>query len=335
LVVLNLLELYLTNPHEMELRNASPLPSPEGDQVKIKLIYGGICGSDLKVLQGKVGHAAYPLRPGHELIGIIINAGEHSKYPVGTRVVVLPNTFCGECDLCQKGHFNICRSKESIGINTDGGFAEEFTISSKFVLPIPEDLSDERAILIEPFAVVVHALKKVTITKGTKVAIVGCGNEGMLSAALALHLGAEVTALDINPQKFNLVKKIGDVRTVRSDEMGEEAFDVVIEAAGVKSSVEQGLKLVRPGGSFVLIGLAPEANIPITHLVRNEITIYGSIIYNFPEDYVQTITYLKDNNFNVAPIISKVFSLKDFKEAYDAALSGDYGKVIFNFKEGN
>ncbi|MEW9673018.1 zinc-binding dehydrogenase [Ammoniphilus sp. 3BR4] len=328
-----MIELYLKNPNEMEIRQAEALPSLQADEVKIKIIYGGICGTDLRVLQGKIPYAAYPLRPGHEVVGRIIEAGKDAKYEIGTRVVVLPNTYCGGCDLCLKGKTNICRDKKSLGVNFDGAFAEEFIISSRYVLPVPEDLPDEKAVLIEPFAVVVHALKKVEIQQGTSVGIVGCGNEGMLAAALALHLGAHVTAIDINQTKLDLVKILGDIRVMQPYEITNETFDVVIEAAGARSSVEQGIQLVSPGGAMVFIGLTPEANLPVIQVVRNEITLYGSIIYNFPSDFIQTIEYLRNPEFNAAPVVSKVMPFTEYQQAFDMAASGNYGKIVLDFQK--
>lgn len=333
MVVDSVLELYLKNPNELELRTVNSLPPPKDDEIKIQLIYGGICGSDLSVFKGKLPHATYPVRPGHELLGIVIEKGEHAAYDIGTRVVVLPNTYCGTCDLCTKGYTNICRNKKSLGINTDGGFSQQFVISSKYVLPIPDDLQDERAVLIEPFAVIVHAFKKVHVTKGTTVAIIGCGNEGMLAAALAHHLGAKVTAVDINPKKLELVRKIGDIRAITPQELKAETFDVVFEAAGTKSSVEQAVQLANPGGMIVLIGLAQEANFPIVHIVRNELTIQGTIIYQFPADYLQAMEYLRDRSFPIDPIVSKILPVTDYEYAYEMAASGNFGKVILSFKE--
>lgn len=329
-----MLELLLKNPNEMELRQVEPLPSLKGDEVKIKLIYGGICGSDLRVYKGSINYATYPIRPGHELLGTIIEAGDDAQYKVGARVVVQPNTFCGQCQKCLKGKTNLCQHKKSLGINEDGGFSEEFIISSKFVLPVPDRLSDEKAILIEPFAVVVHALKKVEITKDTSVAIIGCGNEGMFAALLASYLGADVSAIDINLSKLEKVRSLSEnIRAIHPEELRDETFDVVIEAAGTKTSIEHGMQLVTPGGSMVMIGIAQQADFPVPHVVRNEITLYGTIIYNFPTDFIQTIEYLQNDNFNVDPIISKIMPVSEFKQAYEHALSGDYGKIILSFKE--
>jgi L-iditol 2-dehydrogenase len=334
MVVYRLIELYVKKPNELELRHNNSVPAPKGDEVKIQLVYGGICGSDLSVYKGKLPYAKYPVRAGHELVGVIVEKGEQALFKIGTRCVVLPNTFCGVCDQCQKGLTNICRNKKSLGVNIDGGFAQEFNISSKYVLAVPDDLPNKKAVLVEPLAVIVHAFKKVNVEKNMKVAVVGCGNEGMLAAALAHYLGAKVTAIDINQHKLDLVREIGDISVFLPHEIESlETFDVVFEAAGTKVSVESAVKLAKPGGAVVLIGLAQEANFPIVHIVRSEITIYGSIIYQFPDDYLQAIEYLRDPEFSVEQIVSKIFSITDYKEAYETAASGNAGKVILSFKE--
>ncbi|MFS0776946.1 alcohol dehydrogenase catalytic domain-containing protein [Neobacillus sp. 3P2-tot-E-2] len=327
-----MLELYLKRPYELELRESHPSDFLQEGDVKIRLVYGGICGSDLRVFQGKLAHASYPIRPGHELVGTIIEAGKAAPYKVGTRVVVFPNSFCGECDLCLKGKTNICRHKKSIGVNADGGFSEAMTISAKYVFPIPEDLTDERAILIEPFAVVVHALKKVVLNKDTTVAVVGSGNEGMLAVILANYLGAKVTAIDINPMKREMVRKLADIKAIAPDEVGDEKYDVVIEAAGAKSAVEQTTRMVRSGGAVVLIGMIPEAELPIVDIVRNEITLYGSIIYTYPDDFLVSMEYLRDLSLNIDPIITKILPWTEYQRAYEMALSGNQGKVVLDFK---
>lgn len=327
-----MLELFLKSPNDMEMRQTESLPVPKGDEVKIKLTYGGICGSDLRVFKGSINYASYPIRPGHELLGTVIEAGETARYKIGTRVVVQPNSFCGECIKCAKGKTNLCQLKKSLGINTDGGFSEEFIISSRFVLPVPEELPDEKAILIEPFAVVVHAFTKAEITKETSVAIIGCGNEGMLAASLASYLGAEVTAVDINPLKLELVKSLGNnIRVIHPEDMKDQTFDVVIEAAGTKRSIEQAMQHVTSGGSMVMIGITQEANFPVAHVVRNEITLYGSIIYSFPTDFQKAVEYLQNDNFNIEPIVSQIMPVSEFQQAFDKALSGDYGKILLKF----
>ncbi|WP_227935621.1 zinc-dependent alcohol dehydrogenase [Alkalihalobacillus deserti] len=329
-----MLGLYLKNPSELELREYPTASTLKEDEVKIKLIHAGICGSDVGVYKGKIPHATYPVCPGHELVGTIIESGEKGSYEIGTRVVVGPNTFCDECDYCLKGQKNICINKGSLGVNMDGGFAEEFVISSKFVMPVPDHLTDEQAVLIEPFSVIVHALEKVNITQGTTVAIIGCGTEGMLAISLAHYLGADITAIDINEEKLAKAEHhFTGLKSLLPNNVSENAFEVVIEAAGVGSAVIQAIDIVKPGGDLVLVGMAPEANLPIVRIVRKEITIHGSIIYNFPTDFEKSVEFLSQKSFNAEPVISKIFPFKEYAQAYKDAVSGKYGKIILNFKE--
>lgn len=325
--------LYITNPGEVTLKEMESR-APEQGEVKIKVIYGGICGSDVGVFKGRIAHASYPVTPGHELLGTVIETGTDVEISVGTRVVVQPNSYCDECERCQAGKTNLCANKQSLGVNIDGGFAEEFTISAKYVLPVSDSLSAERAVLIEPLAVVVHAFKQVNIGKETSVAVIGCGTEGQLAIALATYLGATITAIDINEAKLESVTSYGDITTLTPQEVdGNLEFDVVIEAAGASQAVEQAVDIVKPGGDIVLIGLTPEATLPITTIVRKEISIHGSIIYNFPLDFTDSIKYLHEPTFTIDPIIAEVIPFNEYERAYEAAASGEYAKIILNFKE--
>lgn len=324
-------ELYLEAPGVMKLREAQALAAPKENEVKIRVICGGICGSDLRVYKGTISYAQYPLRPGHEVIGTVIEAGRNVSHKIGTKVVVYPNTYCGTCEFCANGKTNICIDKKPLGVATDGVFAQEITIDAKYTIPVPPDMPDKRAILIEPFAVTVHALKKANITKGTSVAVIGCGTEGLLSIALALHLGADITVIDVNPLKLELAKKLGKVTIRLPEEVQAEVFDVVIEAAGVKAAIEQAMHIVKPGGIMVPLGITMDpVNLSPIHIVRNEISILGSIIYTV-QDYADAIAYLVNPSLYIEPIISKSWSYENYQEAFRDALSGDYAKIVMEF----
>jgi L-iditol 2-dehydrogenase len=327
-----MLELYLNNPSDLVLREAKALPPVAEDEVKLKIVYGGICGSDLKVYKGLISYAAYPLRPGHEVLGKIIEAGKNVPHKVGARVVVFPNTFCGTCEYCAQGKTNICTLKQPIGVSSDGVFAQEVIIESKYIVPVPDGIDDERAVLIEPFAVTVHALKKANIQKGDSVAIVGCGTEGLFSVALANKFGANITVIDINPTKLAIARRLGEnVRTVHPKDIKDELFDVVIEAAGVPASIEQSMNIVKPGGTIVAIGITCDpVNYPALKIVRSEVTIYGSIIYTL-KDFAEAIEYLKDSTFDLSPVLSKIVPYTEFHQAFEDALSGNFAKIALKF----
>ncbi|MDA8228402.1 MAG: alcohol dehydrogenase catalytic domain-containing protein [Desulfitobacterium hafniense] len=324
-------ELYVENPHELKLREIESAAAPKDHEVKVKVIYGGICGSDIKVYKGKIGYAKYPLRPGHEVLGIIVEAGVGTPYKAGTKVTIFPNTFCGQCEFCLNGKINICTNKKPLGVSTDGLFGQEVVIDSKYVIPVPDNVPDERAVLTEPLAVVVHAIKKVNISCGTKVAIIGCGTEGLLAGAIVLSKGADLTAIDVNSTKLELAKRLGNVQAKLPNEVKDQRFDLVIEAAGVKASLEQALEIVKPGGTVLAIGInADPVDLNPIHLVRSEISILGSIIYTL-EDFTDALQYLNDHSLNIEPIVSKIYSYSEFPKAFEDANSGNYAKIILKF----
>jgi len=327
-----MLELYLNQPGELVLREAKALPAIKKNEVKIKVVYGGICGSDLKVYKGLITYAAYPLRPGHEVVGTVIEAGQEVSHKVGTRVVVFPNTFCGQCEYCKRGKTNICESKQPIGVSSDGVFAQEVIIEAKYIVAVPDEIADERAVLIEPFAVTVHALRHANIQEGDSVAIIGGGTEGLFSVALANKVGAKITVIDVNPVKLEIAKRLGkNVQTLHPKDVGDQFFDVVVEAAGVPASIEQAMKIVKPGGAIVAIGITCDpVNYPALKITRSEVTIYGSIIYTL-KDFADAIEYLKDPTFDLSPVLSKVIPLTDFHQAFEDALGGNFAKIALKF----
>jgi L-iditol 2-dehydrogenase len=328
-------ELYLEKPNDLKMRKSASAPTLKENEVKVKVIYGGICGSDLRVLRGTIPYANYPCRPGHEILGTVVETGKKSPHKVGTKAVSFPNTYCGKCEFCLQGKTNICRDKRSFGVTMDGLFAQEVIIDSEFVVPIPSDLSEERAILTEPFAVNVHALKRTNVTKGTSVAVIGCGTEGLLAIALLSHMGADITVLDVIYSKMEKAKSFGKhIKAIHPTDVKDKVFDVVVEAAGVKASVEQAFQLVKPGGAMISLGITgEEVNYPALRITRSEITIYGTIIYT-KKDFADAIALLRDPKFNVAPVLSKIVPFTKYQEAFADALTGNFVKIVLDFKEG-
>jgi L-iditol 2-dehydrogenase len=327
-------ELFLEKPGELRMKKSDSPPAPKDNEVKVKVIYGGICGSDLRVFKGNLPYAIYPCRPGHEILGRVIEAGKKSPYRVGTKVVSFPNTYCGKCEFCLEGKTNICQEKKSFGVTVDGLFAEEVIIDSEFVVPVPLDMAEERAILIEPFAVNVHALNRAHIKKGASVAVIGCGTEGLLAIALLSHIGADVTALDIAPEKMEKAKSFGKpIKAIHPSDVKGQVFDVVVEAAGVRASIEQAFQLVKPGGAMISLGIiGEEIQYPALRITRSEITIYGTIIYT-KKDFVEAIGLLQDSEFNVTPVLSKITPFANYQEAFADALTGNFAKIVLDFRE--
>lgn len=329
-------ELFLRSPGELELRQLRDVPALKDTEARVKVIYGGICGSDIRVYRGLLPYAQYPCRPGHEILGIVTEAGSSCAIETGTTVVSFPNTYCGTCEFCAEGKTNICIDKKIFGVTVNGLFGNEVILDSEFLVPVPPGLTNERAILTEPFAVNVHALKKADITKDTTVAVIGCGTEGLLAIALLEYIGARITAIDINRTKMARAQEgYRSITTLHPDEAEDRRFDVVIEAAGAKEAIEQAFTLTKPGGTMITLGLTDaDIGFPSMLVTRSEITIHGSIIYT-KQDFKDAFTVLEDPAFNCAPVLSKIVAFENYQEAFADALTGNYTKIVMDFGNRN
>ena len=148
-------------------------------------------------------------------------------------------------------------------------------------------------------------------------------------------MGTDLTVLDINPVKMEKAKSFGkNIKAMHPADVKDQAFDVVVEAAGAKASVEQAFQLVKPGGAMISLGITgDEISYPALRITRSEITIYGTIIYT-KKDFADALALLKDPAFNVAPVFSKIVPLTQYQEAFADALTGSFSKIVLDFRQG-
>ncbi|MCL6632139.1 MAG: alcohol dehydrogenase catalytic domain-containing protein [Alicyclobacillus herbarius] len=331
-----MLELLLAEPGQLVLHAQSePLPTPEPDEVRIRALYGGICGSDVKVYKGQLAHAKYPVRAGHELLGQVVEVGDGVSLSPGVRVVVNPNTYCGECGPCRRGRTNLCLHKGSLGINQPGVFAEEIILPFKYVLPVPPEVPDMAAVLTEPLAVATRALKRAGVRATSRVLVIGCGSEGTLCTLLARQRTEHVAVADVRADRLEWIESlVPGVDANVPEAYPDNSFSVVIEAAGHPAAVQQSLRLVEPGGVVVLIGLAQEAVLPVQQFVRKEVAMFGSIIY-VAEDLEESVESLRDLRLQnmLARLIGTEVPFVEFRDAYAYAMSGRPGKALLRWSE--
>ncbi|MER1984890.1 MAG: alcohol dehydrogenase catalytic domain-containing protein [Solibacillus sp.] len=326
------MSIVVQKPGEITLQKTNNEKEVQANELKIRTLIAGICGSDVSVFKGRLAHATYPVVAGHEVVGEIIEAGSDTSFALGDKVVIVPNSFCDTCENCRIGKRNICLNKKSLGVNAQGIFQEEFVIEAKYALRIHDNMPLERAVLAEPLAVIVHALQHFEINSNKQLLIIGCGSEGMLAVSLASYYGMNVAVCDINADKLVLMNEhLPQVKTFSPEEVEQQRFDYVLECAGVSATVEQAVRVVKAGGKVVLVGMPPTANLPIVHIVRNEITLVGSIIYSFPQDFQSSLNTLADPNFIINHAVVAPRDLTQFEAAYNDACSGKYGKILFKF----
>ncbi|GMA56797.1 hypothetical protein GCM10025858_13000 [Alicyclobacillus sacchari] len=177
-------------------------------------------------------------------------------------------------------------------------------------------------------------MRKVHICEGEEVLVSGCGTEGALCAMVARARGAQVTVTDIQPSRLTWIRSfLPDVHTITPDQVEDDAFSVVVEAAGARASVEAAFAAVSSGGSIIGVGMAEEAAIPMQRFVRKEATLYGSIIYVY-DDFVAALAWLNRDRELASKLeacIGAEVSLDAFEAAYAHALSGKPGKALLRF----
>lgn len=327
----------------------------ETDDVIIKVKAVGICGSDIS-RYNKLGPYVEGMTFGHEFAGEVAQVGSNVEgVKVGDRVAGCPTFYCGECESCQKGELARCEKLHVIGAYRPGAYAEYVKLSAENVIPIPDNVDYDTASMVEPSAVVAHGFYRTNIHPGTEVAIMGCGNIGLLAIQWAKIFGAKkVYAIDIDNDKLEIAKQVGaDVVINSLDKPAHEqvleytngnGVDVAVESAGSPITSAQVLALPKKGGEVVFMGI-PYADINIERfyfekIVRNELTVLGSwnaISAPFPgKEWSASVHYMSTGQIDVKPIISHRLHLQEGPETFDKIINRteNFGKVLFYPKLG-
>jgi len=339
-------KLSVTAPNTLHLHQAdTPVPGP--GQVRIRVAYCGICGSDLHAYRGKHPFISLPFDPGHEFSGTVDALGEGvTEFRVGDRVVCEPNLVCGECHNCATGRYNICESLKVMGCQSDGAMGEYFLAPVEKTMPLPRSLSLRDAALIEPLAVGVHAVSRAEVAFNRNVVILGAGTIGLMVLVSAVKAGArEVTVLDLSESRLGVARKLGATRVLnagRADLLDElarvkpyEGYDVVFECVGVEQTANRAVEIVRKGGRVVVCGVFGEQiRFNMAFIQDREIEMIGSLMYT-RRDVQGAIGLLTGGAFDTSLVISREYGLEQGEEAFHEALrGGEVIKVLLNVSGG-
>lgn len=268
--------LVFTDPGVVELQDV-PEPEVPSGWLSLTVRASGICGSELHGFRS-LGFRRPPLIMGHEIAG---------ETPDGRRVVVNPLLSCGRCDMCARGAAELCRDRGLMGVHLPGGFAEKVAVPREALQEIPDDLSWEEAVLIEPLANAAHAWRQVEREPVERVAVIGAGTIGLVTLLVAGEQGiGDVTIVDRAPSRLALAKRLGAARC--APELDGE-YDVVVDAVGSAQTREAALRCLRPGGTSLWLGLAEAgAGFDGNDLVRGEKRVVGSFAYS-PDDFATAV----------------------------------------------
>ena len=322
-----MLQQVMTKPGEI-IFNEVPIPEPKKDQVLVKIVNIGICGSDIHVYHGEHPFTSYPVTQGHEASGEIVKAGDEvTGFTVGQKVTIEPQVYCGQCHPCRHGKYSLCEELKVMGFQTTGTASEYFAVDASKVTPIPQDMSFEEGAMIEPLAVAVHGVKQVGDVSGMNIAVIGAGPIGNLVAQTAKGMGAaKVMITDVSDLRLDKAKECGIdvcVNTKRRD-FGEalvEAFgpdkaDVIYDCAGNNVTMGQAIKYARKGSTIVLVAVfAGMATVDLAVANDHELDIKSTMMYRH-EDYLDGIRLVQEGKVRLRPLISKTFAFKDYLKAY-------------------
>ncbi len=324
---------------DMELLEIEKPQIGEGEAL-IRMIYAGVCGSDITVYSGKHPTATAPVVIGHEIIGIIEEIAPNDEFKVGDRVTVEPLISCGECEACKKGHSHVCKSLKLLGIHENGGYAEYTKASIKKLVKIPDTLSDELGALAEPFAVGYHVVSRSGLVPGEDVLVVGGGPIGIVVALTAMEAGGNVTISEVNKNRIELANKLGintinptecDINAKIAELTNGNGFDVVYEASGSKPGILMTTDACKIRGRIVPLSLAgTPVDFVLGKVSFKEMSVIGSRVYTFEHfkagvDILAKIAAKK----NIRPLISDIVPLEEAQKAIDMMRGGiNNGKIL-------
>lgn len=323
-------------------------PVPKEGEALLKLLYGGICGSDLGSYRGGNAYVSYPRIPGHEFSAEIVEIGENDKgLKPGMIVTCNPYFNCGHCYSCERGLVNACTDNQTMGVQREGAFAEYITMPIERIYD-GKGLSPEVLTLIEPFCISYHGVSRADVKPGDKVLVVGAGTIGVLAAVAAKAKGAEVTICDVAPTKLEYAyKTFGlDHQLLNSSaealEKGVQeltagnGFDVTIEAVGMPQTFQNCIDAVCFGGRVVLIGVS-KRNIDdffFTIIQKKELNIYGSR-NAMKKDFMELIDLVKAGGIDLQKIVTNTYKWTDAPKAFEEfdKNAGQMLKVVLDFTQ--
>ena len=317
----------MVEPGKIEFREI-PIPPVGPDQVLLRVMYIGICGSDIHVYHGKHPFTSYPVTQGHEVSCQVVGIGANVKeFNVGDKVTVEPQVVCGKCYPCRHGKYNLCEELKVMGFQTTGMASTYFVVDKEKVTLLPSSISYEDGAMIEPLAVAVHGVKRVGDVKGLKIAVLGAGPIGNLVAQVAKGMGAEkVMITDVSDFRLDLAKKCGidSVYNTKNKDFGEaliEAFgpdkaDVIYDCAGNDITMGQAIKYARKGSQIILVAVyAGMANVDLAVLNDHELDLNTTMMYRH-EDYLDAIKLVEKGAINLGLLQTKTFDFKEYLDAY-------------------
>jgi len=323
----------------------APKPEVGPNDVLIRIRKTAICGTDMHIYnwdEWAQNTIPVPMHVGHEYVGTVEAMGSEVRgLRIGQRVSGEGHIVCGHCRNCRAGRRHLCRNTVGVGVNRPGAFADYLVIPAVNAFPIPDDIPDEIAAILDPFGNAAHTALSFDLV-GEDVLITGAGPIGIMAAAICRHVGARhVVITDVNDYRLELAKKMGAHRTVNiqreklADIMPSlnmvEGFDVGLEMSGVPSAFRDMLDVMNHGGKIAMLGIPPgDTAIDWTKVIFKGLTIKGIYGREMFETWYKMIALIQ-GGLDLTPMITHRFDVKDYLEGFRTMGSGKSGKVVLDW----
>tara|TARA_B100000131_G_C18111159_1_gene609644 strand:+ start:927 stop:1952 length:1026 start_codon:yes stop_codon:yes gene_type:complete len=321
------------------------VPKIKADEVLIKVKATAICGTDIHIWNWDAWASKTikpPMTVGHEFMGEIVDVGSSVKnLSLGDRVSAESHIVGSTSRNARSGKLHLDPDTINIGVNRDGAFAEFLCVPSRNVIKLPGSVDNEMGAILDPYGNAVHAALSFDLV-GEDVLITGAGPIGIMSAAIALHVGArKVLITDINDDRLSLAKSVCDVETLNPSKenlkekmkhMGlKEGFDIGLEMSGSESALDQMIDSMLMGGKVALLGLPSDSiNLDLPKLIFKALTlkaIYGREMF---ETWYKGLALI-ESGLDVTNVITHSFHFTEYEKAFELLNAGKAGKVVLNW----
>ena len=307
--------------------------TPKSQEVRIRVAYCGLCGTDLHVYHGHMdGRVGCERIIGHEMSGTVdAVADDVTDLAIGDKVVVRPLDHCNDCPACHNGHQHICQNLKFLGLDTDGALQESWTVPRHTVHKLPADISLKHAALVEPAAVACHDVNRSRLQEGEDVLVIGGGPIGILISMVARQKGGNVYISEINEQRIAIAESLG-FNTINPAEVnvgeymyeitGNKGADVLFEVSGSQAGVDCMTAAAAARARIVMVAIhAQKPQIDLFQFFWREIELFGARVYT-AEDFEDAIQLIASGSIDCDAVITNVQGLDQVGEVL-ADLSGN------------
>ncbi len=323
-----------------------PVPTPGPIEVLVRVRAASICGTDLHIYgwdRWSASRINTPMTFGHEFCGYIEKVGsEVTSVKPGDFVSAEMHVNCGHCRPCRMGQPHVCQNVKIIGIDADGCFAEYLIIPIRNIWKIDPAIPERYAAILDPLGNAVHTVMAADVSVKS-VAITGVGSIGLMAIPVARAAGAaKVFAVDVNPQKLELAKRVGADATFSAAQpeadghsdrrTNGDGVDVLLEMSGSGQAIDSGLAMVRNGGVAALLGI-PSDDVEINlaeRIIFKGLTVLGINGRKMFETWYQTQSLVTSGRVDLTPIITHEMRFEDFEAAFALMKSGEAAKIVLH-----